>query len=281
MRVEVDDGVRLFFDVVGPALRATDEAMVPKPTFLLLHGGPGFDHSMLRPYFDRFADTHQVVYLDQRGHGRSDERSDPSRWTLDVWADDIVRFCAALEIEAPVVLGNSFGGQVALHYAARHPEHPGGLVLSSTQARRHYEVTAQAFLAAGSPRAEQIYRRNFEQGGAKLADWMEYLTVCTPLYNHQPTGFGPARGRFNLKVLRHYADTTGDMDLLPDAAAVRCPTLVLAGRDDPMCPPVAAQEIGDLLPDGLGTLEILDDCGHGPFRDQPERTEALLRAFLA
>jgi proline iminopeptidase len=280
MRVEVDDGVRLFFEVVGPELRATEAAMVPKPTLLLLHGGPGFDHSVLRPYFDRFADTHQVVYLDQRGHGRSDGRSDPSRWSIDVWADDVARFCAVVGIEAPVVLGNSFGGQVALRYASRHPEHPGRLVLSSTQARRHFEATARAFLAAGSPRAERVYRRNFEERGARLEDWIEYLAVCTPLYNRRPSGFGPARVDLNLKVLRHWADTTGGMDLRPDVAAVRCPTLVLAGRDDPMCPPVAAREIADLLPTGLGSLHVLDDCGHAPFQDQPTHTETLLRAFL-
>lgn len=273
--------MRLFFDVVGPALRATDAAMVPKPAFVLLHGGPGFDHSTLRPYFDRFADTHQVVYLDQRGHGLSDGRSDPSGWSLDVWADDVVRFCAAVGIEAPVVFGHSFGGQVALRYASRHPAHPSRLVLSSTQARRHIETTAQAFRAAGSPQAERVYRRNFVERGAGIEDWIEYLAVCTPLYNHRPTGFGPARGRFNLNVLRHYVDTTGDLDLRADVAAIRCPTLVLAGRDDPMCPPPAAEEVAATLPDGLGTLEILDDCGHGPFRDQPERTEALLRDFLA
>jgi proline iminopeptidase len=281
VRVDVGDGVRLFFDVVGGELRATDEAMLAKPTLLLLHGGPGFDHTTLRPYFDRFAETHQVVYLDQRGHGLSDGRADRSLWTIDIWADDVVRFCTAVGIEAPVVLGNSFGGQVAVRYASRHPEHPGRLVLSSTQARRHVEATAQAFLTLGSPKAEQVYRRIFVEGGARIADWMDYLTVCTPLYNHRPTGFGPARGRFNLNILQHWAETTAGMDLRDEVATLRCPTLVLSGRDDPMCPPVAAEEIAGLLPDGLGSLAILDDCGHGPFRDQPERTEAVLRDFLA
>ena len=79
MRVDVGGGVRLFFDVVGSSLEPTDEEMVARPTLLLLHGGPGFDHSSFRPYFDQFADTHQVVYLDHRGQGRSDARRRPQR----------------------------------------------------------------------------------------------------------------------------------------------------------------------------------------------------------
>jgi pimeloyl-ACP methyl ester carboxylesterase len=62
MRVEIGGGVRLFVDVVGSSLEPTHDEMRPKPTLLLLHGGPGLDHSAFRPYFDRFADSHQVVY---------------------------------------------------------------------------------------------------------------------------------------------------------------------------------------------------------------------------
>src|SRR5437762_3589896 len=136
MRIDIGDGTRLFFDVVGAGLEPDDDELRPKPTLLLLHGGPGGDHSSFRPWFDRFQDTHQVVYLDHRGQGRSDGRHDPSGWDLDTWADDVVRFCDALEIEHPVVCGTSFGGFVAMHYAARHPEHPSKLILSSTAARR-------------------------------------------------------------------------------------------------------------------------------------------------
>src|ERR1700710_2896398 len=134
MRVDIGDGTRLLFDSVGGHLDPTATEMVTKPTLLLLHGGPGFDHSSFRPYFDRFADTHQVVYVDHRGHGRSDQRDDPSGWDLDTWADDVARLSDALGIERPVVLGTSFGGFVAIRYAARHPGHASKLILSSTLA---------------------------------------------------------------------------------------------------------------------------------------------------
>jgi proline iminopeptidase len=279
VRVDVGNGTRLFFDVVGGGLRPTDERMVDKPTLLLLHGGPGFDHSSFRPYFDRFADTHQVVYLDHRGQGRSDGRRDAIGWDLDTWADDVVRFCDALEIVDPVVLGNSFGGFVAIRYAARHPDHPAKLILSSTQARRHGDVSADSFEQLGGPEARACYERIYVHDDFSPEVWAEYQRLCTPLYNVATSPFGTRRAWMNLRVLDSFTRASMNMDLRADLAAIRCPTLVLCGLDDPMTPPVAARELFALLPEGLGRLELLDKCGHGTFRDQPELTEALLRAF--
>jgi proline iminopeptidase len=133
MFVRVRD-VRLFFDVEGSKLAPEGPVMREKPTLLCLHGGPGLDHSAFRPGLSPLADMAQVVYLDQRGHGRS-ERSEPARWSLAEWADDVVAFCEILKIEQPIVLGSSFGGYVAMAYAIRHPDHASKLILISTSAR--------------------------------------------------------------------------------------------------------------------------------------------------
>ena len=279
MRVDIGDGVRLFFDVAGSSLRPTDDEMVDKPTLVLLHGGPGADHSSFRPYFDRFADTHQVVYLDHRGNGRSDQRRDPSGWDLDTWADDVVRFCDALEITDPVVLGLSFGGFVAMRYGSRHPGHASKLVLMSTAAKAHPEESARCFEELGGARARELYEHNFVRGEEYDND---YLTVNLPLYNRTPEPFGPRRPWRNQRVLEQFTTTFADtFDLEDDVRAIAVPTLVLGGAQDPMTPQIASEEIAALVPDGLARLEILDDCGHGTHRDQPEATERILRDFLA
>jgi proline iminopeptidase len=280
MRVDIGNGVRLFFDVAGPSLEPTDEEMVERPTLLLLHGGPGFDHSSFRPYFDRFADTHQVVYLDHRGQGRSDGRKDAAGWDLDTWADDVVRFCDALGIERPVVLGNSFGGFVATRYAARHPDHPSALVLSSTLARRHRDVSAARFETLGGAAARACYERIYVHGDQSPDAWAAYMATCLPLYNVQPSTFGPRRTWMNLRVVAHFNEAFADMDLRADLGAVRCPTLVLVGEDDPMTPVEAAEEMLGVIPEGVARLERFEACGHGTYRDQPERTEQVLRSFL-
>src|SRR5262249_37430691 len=127
MFVRVGD-VRLFFDVEGPKLVPEGPLMRERPTLLCLHGGPGLDHSAHRPAFSALSTIAQVIYLDQRGHGRSD-RSVPEQWNLAQWADDVRGFCEVLGLERPIVMGTSFGGYVAMKYATRYPEHPAKLIL--------------------------------------------------------------------------------------------------------------------------------------------------------
>jgi proline iminopeptidase len=282
MRVEIEPGVRLYFDVEGLGLDVDGPLMREKPTLLLLHGGPGFDHSLFKPWFSRFADTHQVMYLDHRGQGRSDERDDPTNWRLDVWADDIARFCAALEIERPVILGNSFGGMVAIHTAARHPDLASKLILSSTAARMDLDEVAAMFFTLGGEKARDVAIAFWTAPTPEIRD--EYLRTNFPLYTQHSKNLteGRDRARLNLDVGDHFINgEEKTMDLRDDLTTIRVPTLVLAGTLDPVCPVSAQEEMVSCLHPSVAQLELFDDCGHGTYRDQPERTEAVLREFLA
>jgi pimeloyl-ACP methyl ester carboxylesterase len=145
MRVDVG-GRRISFDVEGPGLVPDGPTMVERPTVVLLHGGPGMDHSGYKPMFSQLGDVAQLVYVDHSGQGRSDP-TEPERWTLDTWADDIVALCDALEIEDPIIHGWSFGGMVAMNLAARYPDRLRKLVLQSTAARMDLDRIAEAFRA--------------------------------------------------------------------------------------------------------------------------------------
>jgi len=274
MRVAVSDGVRLFFDVAGTSLQIDDGAVRRKPTLLVLHGGPGLDHTSMRPWFDRFADTAQVVWYDHRGQGRSDGWDDPAAWNLDTWADDVVRICEALEITAPVVLGMSFGGMVAMHYAARHPHHPSRLVLMSCSARPSIHRIVETFRRLHGDEVAEIAQAFWS---APDENRLRYREVCMPLYSvHQHPISTTAimnteiMGRFKLD----------EIDLLPGLASIRCETLVLAGEQDPVCPIEDATDIATALPAHLVRFERFDRCGHGTHRDQPDTTESVLRKFL-
>ncbi len=279
MYIDVN-GARLFFDVVGSQLAINGERMAERPTLLVLHGGPGFDHSSMRPYFDRFADTHQVIYLDHRGNGRSG--GDPADWTLAQWGDDIDGFCAALGIERPVVYGLSFGGMVAMSFAARHPQAPSKLVFSSTAGRMDLAATYAMMERLGGVEARRIAEDFWTNPTAERA--AAYIEVCMPLYTPGPARDGGDRKRAiqRTEVMFHFIEgEQRTMDLLPGLAAVRCPTLVLAGAHDPITPLACAEAIYAALPAGVGELVVFDDAGHGVHRAQPERAEAVLRRFLA
>jgi proline iminopeptidase len=279
MHIDVN-GARLFFDVVSPQLAPAGDRMVERPALIALHGGPGFDHASMRPYFDRFADSHQVIYLDHRGNGRSTGEVDT--WTLAQWGDDIHGFCQALGIEKPVVFGQSFGGMVAMSYAARHPEAPSKLVFSSTAGRMALGATYAAMERLGGAEARRIAEAFWTAPSPAAVG--DYMRTCMPLYNPAPPRDGSDRGRalMRTEVMFHFIEgEQRTMDLLTGLAAVRCPTLVLAGGLDPITPVECAQAIHAALPAGVGELVVFEGAGHGAYRDEPERAEALLRRFLA
>ena len=173
MRVRVN-GVSLFFEVEGSKLVPSGRAFRERLTLVALHGGPGIDHTDLRAGLAHLGGSVQVVYLDQRGNGRSD-RSTPEHWNLATWGDDVRAFCDALEIERPVVLGNSFGGMVALAYATRHPTHPGKLVLVSTTAHFELEPALTMFARLGGAGAADVARRFFADPSGDIFD--DYVRV--------------------------------------------------------------------------------------------------------
>ncbi|MGE5289467.1 MAG: alpha/beta fold hydrolase [Micromonosporaceae bacterium] len=278
MRVQVGD-VRLFADVEGAGLVVDGPTMRERPVLVLLAGGPGFDHTVFKPAYSQLADVAQVLYLDFRGHGRSD-RGDPARWTLDVFVEDVHGLFDALGLERPVLLGWSFGGTVAMAYAARHPDRLSKLILQSTQARLDIERVAEGFRRVGGDDAAEVARRFWSGTGADT--FAAYAEVCGPLYGpsqSQPDAI--ARGRFNLELLSDPGSVMRGVDLRPELAAIACSTLVLVGDVDPVCGVEAADEIVAALPAHLTSVERFPGAGHHIHRDAPDRFFALISGFLA
>ncbi len=278
MRVKIGD-VRLFFDVEGAKLRPDGTKMREVPTVVLLHGGPGFDHSNFKPDFSRLAEIAQVVYLDHRGNGRSD-RGDRSKWNLPQWGDDVRSFCEALEIERPIVMGVSFGGMVAQAYATRHPEHPGKLVLSSTAARSLPDRTLDMFERLGGAEAREAARRFFENPGPETM--REYQKKCMPLYNRTPSR--PEfvlRSVMNLELMADFFQhEEHTFNFLPELGRIKCPTLIAAGDLDPITPLADSQDIAAAMAPGVARLEVFENAGHGAHRDQPDRFFKVLNEFV-
>ncbi len=280
MQIDIGRGVRLFVDVEGPGLVPDGSSMRDKPTLLLLHGGPGFDHAGFKPAFSQLADIAQIVYYDHRGHGRSDRRP-CSEWTLDIWADDVVRLCDALGVTKPIVLGQSFGGFVAQHYLARHPGHASKVILSSTSPHMGLERKLVMFERFGGARARAVAKAFWTApDAARLA---EYWEVCHGLYNQRPAPDVDSAARIirNDEILIHFvAGEMQHLNLLPGLASAQCPVLVMAGVLDPVCPLADAQDIASALPARWRRLATFAGSGHGAWRDEPETAFAVLREFI-
>ena len=280
------NGVRLFFDVEGAGLVPDGPAMREKPTLLMLHGGPGADHSIYKPDYSSLADIAQIVYLDHRGNGRSED-GPREHWRLSQWGDDVRAFCDALGIVNPVVLGASFGGMVALAYATRHPAHPSKLILISTAAAggTHLEQRVKLFERFGGAETGALARRRFiEMQGHDAASLEAWRQLALPHYFRNPRDPDMARRAVNRRdVLQWFTrpgGESGTFNMLPDLHRIRCPTLVMGGEDDPIHPIESQAEIVAALPPHLVQFERFADCRHAVIPDAPERGLAVIREFI-
>jgi pimeloyl-ACP methyl ester carboxylesterase len=279
MRVAVN-GVRLYFDVEGAELVPDGPVMRKRPTVLLLHGGPGADHATYKPFMSPLAEHAQLIYLDHRGQGRSDE-SVPDAWTLAQWADDVAGFMDALEIEKPYILGASYGGFVAQAFATAYPDRLSKLALVSTAARTDADLSAEMFGALGGPQVGEVARRHLN--GATLETEAAFFAHCLPHYTV---------GDFDMEALGRSIDRSevrrmffGDggewqsMDYRAALSHIKCPTLVLHGDLDPILPLPLAREMVAAIPGGLARMHVVKDAGHG-WLDHSEEWLDVLTRFL-
>ncbi|HEV8641104.1 MAG TPA: alpha/beta hydrolase [Methylomirabilota bacterium] len=284
MRVLVN-GVRLFFDVEGASLVPDGPMMREKPTLILLHGGPGMDHSLYKPQFSQLTDIAQVVFLDHRGNGRSDA-GPRETWTLAQWGDDVHAFCEVLGIARPIILGASFGGMVALAYATRHPEHPAKLLLVSTEAAggTHLEQKVALFERLGGPEVGALARHRLLDGHTDEATLEAWIRMAFPLYTRTPRDPDVVRRAIRHPEVTHWFTRPGGegrtFNLFPALQRVQCSTLVLGGEEDPMTPIECQMEIAAALPAHLVRFERFPRCGHGVVADAPERALAVIRDFI-
>jgi len=286
MHVSVN-GIRLFFDVEGTKFAPDGPIMREKPTLLMLHGGPGADHSIYRPAYSALSDLAQIIYLDHRGNGRSDD-GPREGWNLAQWGDDVRAFCDALGIVDPIVLGVSFGGMVALSYATRHPAHPAKLVLISTEAvgGSYPERRVELFERFGGPEAGALARRRFLEvrGHTDQASFDAWRRLAMPHYTRIPRDPDAAQRMMSRPEVSSWFSRPGgessSFNMLADLHRIQCPTLVLGGEDDPIHPIESQADIAAALPAHRVQFERFADCRHAVVPDAPERAIAVMRDFI-
>ncbi|MFN8769988.1 MAG: alpha/beta fold hydrolase [Neisseriaceae bacterium] len=128
----INNGVELYYKYVTHTNA--------KHTYIFLHG-TGANHLQVEPQFNYFAKNNNVVSLDLKGHGLS---SKPDlEYTIEEYAKDVVLLVKQLKIEAPIIVGSSMGGSIAIEIASSFPEIPMALVLldSSLLYPQHFLAT--------------------------------------------------------------------------------------------------------------------------------------------
>jgi proline iminopeptidase len=276
-------GARIYYKTLGSG--------VP---LLLLHGGPGADHSDFLPALQPLARRCQLVLIDERGSGRSERLKDPKGYTLNHMVKDIERVRKHLHVRKFVVLGHSFGGILAQAYATRHPNRILGLVLAGTGSsarcidrdfrslRKRLPARLRARLArlekAGIFQDDGAYKKEYAAASAQaLAPYM-YAKAPPPRYK-QPLDLG-------MEVLRemwvrrsdfHIDGNLKGFDFSHSLARVKAPSLVVIGDRD-LVSTATADVSRASLP--RATLVVMAECAHMMYIDQTARFNRLLEDFL-
>jgi proline iminopeptidase len=255
---------------------------------LVLHGGPGLDHTQFAHYLDPLTDRYRLVLVDQRAQGGSDP-APPETWTIERMAADVTALADTLGYGPYAVLGHSFGAFVALRHAVDFSGEPAGTIVSSGLASTAHMADIAAGVAAFEP-AELRER--------VLASWDAEEPVETPeqlvaLVNEQwPWHFADPRDPriatyaaelagmvASPDVLRHFSSAEyGGLDVVDRLGGVEHPVLVLAGRHDRTCPVEAAEVIAHGVPGA--ELAIFEHSGHTAYVEEPARYLEVVRDFL-
>lgn len=265
---------------------------------IVLHGGPDFDHAYLLPDLDRLQGIFQLVYYDQRGRGRSAENVQPDRITLASDIEDIERVRRHFALDAPVLLGHSWGTVLALEYAARHPTQASRLVLINpapisaedfalmresyvqkigASMDRQREILASAAYKNGDPEAVAArYRIHFAPALRRPEDFEKLMAIMKAQFIQQGSA-GIVRARaVEDRLMRDTWQNTG-YDLSPRLRMLGIPTLVITGDHD-FIPVEIAEHIARELP--KATLVTIKDCGHFAYLECHDSVRRAIEDFL-
>jgi len=246
---------------------------------VLLHGSE-VDHAFFKPWVSPLSSVAQLVYVDLIGHGRSDEGG-PADWSITAWADSLADLCERLDLRRPVVFGSSLGGRIALAIAIRRPDLVGALVVVNSVLEGDPEHRFEIFRQLGGDDAAEVARVDSQHRSEETK--REYMRLCMPLTVQRPYSsdelarLTPVSARVMDALVRISKQPTG---LLPLVTAIECPTLVITGALDPMAPPKDAAVLAATIGTNA-TLKVIENAGHGVYRDQPQAFLDAVTSFLA
>jgi len=243
---------------------------------LCLHGGPGSDASGLLTSLAPIGQALdlRLVLWDHRGHGRS-EWVDVRECTQDQLVADVEGVRQALGLGPALVLGISWGGFLALMYAARYPRSIRALAVVGASASREFMPRAEDNARrSATPEQWAAYRALWDGSLADDASFRTAFDTIRPLYFHDRSlaaGSLAARAetRYRLAVRKFVIDHEyARYDCRDELGRIACPTLVAVGRHDWICPVDQSEEIQRLV--SRATLAVFEKSGHSPHVEERE-----------
>jgi proline iminopeptidase len=269
--------VDLHYEVLG-----APGAAIP---VIAVNGGPGLSHAYMvqNDLWTRVAAHRVVILYDQRGTGGSKRLRPDAPQTMDAQVADLDAIRAALMLPRVAIVGDSYGGMIAMAYAAAHPEHISRLVLSDSGApswKSLEHVLPQVFPdleERGAAEEKELSAKDPAAAAqAGLVNHMRMIFYSPEkrdayMAHMGDLGFVPA-------VATAVQQATADLDLTPKLADFRFPTLVITGRFDMNVAPLTAWRIAHAIPGAQ--IVFFEQSGHLPAYEEPEKYLRVLESFL-
>src|SRR5439155_2593602 len=250
---------------------------------VVVNGGPGIDHGYLlvSDIWDTLARRRRVVFYDQRGVGRSARLAAGQSCTLADQIADLDALRAHLGAARMDVLGQSWGGYLAMAYAARHPEHVAHLVICDSAAPKWGDTVflfKDIFPETVTRQDAVAFAEELGDSAAARQSFRDYLSMLC--YSPQKRDAMLARPgpQVSQSVNQRLNEDLRRYDLNPELPKFHFPTLVLTGRYDINVAPSVAWKIHRAIPGSRS--HACETSGHLPFYVQPEEFAEVLEGFL-
>jgi proline iminopeptidase len=257
---------------------------------VVIHAGPGLSQDYLLPHLYQLAENHFVIFYDQRGSGRSSGEINEDTINIDTFVKDIESIRKAFAFDKISILGHSWGGFLALHYAIAHRDNVEKLIVSNCEPASvdELELFKSEYARRIAPYQEKISAmqstKEFLEGKPEAITQFYRLLFRTYCHTQEKADLlqlhmSPTAAINGFKVLELVWQNTfkGPFNLHPSLKNLRIPTLVIHGDSDPV-PSITAQHIHESIPGSKYVL--LKECGHFPFVEQPTAYFQSLKEFL-
>jgi proline iminopeptidase len=285
-------GVLIYYQIIGQGA-----------PLMIVHGGPGASHDYLMPYLLPLVRTNQIIFIDERGSGRSEKLEDATQYTVENMVEDVESVRVALHLGKISLMGHSYGGVLAQAYAFKYQQNLTHLILGGT----FYSTTEMNKVLAAEknsmPPEALAKLQDLEKAGlfGKGKDWEkgrypdDYAKLAWGdgyfpyLYQKRPdANYDPASGNTtnSWELYREMWGSNGEfvidgnlksVEYLDKLSSIHVPTLLICGDHDESNPSLSRTMHEKIAG---SKLVVVPQAGHMAFVDQPNFYIKALTEFL-
>ena len=279
-------GYNIWYRIVG------DREEPGRFPLLCLHGGPGATHDYLEPLEAMASTGRRVIFYDQLGNGNSDHPHDPSMWSVELFVEELGVMRDSLGLKHVHILGQSWGGMLAMEYALTQPPGISGLVIADSPASMPQWVEEANRLRGELPPGIQETLLKHETAGT--TDDPAYEEAMMAFYRRHVCRLDPFPECVNRTFEKlaqnpevyhtmngpsefHVIGTLKNWNIVDRLGEIRVPTLVISGRYDEATPAIA-ETVNHGIPGSKWI--VFENSSHLPHVEETERYIRALNEFL-